>query len=112
MLENVTCFHPDFRLLGPMSDLSLITDHAGKNETPSISRDGTGEMSSLVTFLTQNCLCKKGLSSLNKSLSQRLLFDACLCHKTSFASQRIHKFNVYTPFSVSHFALCLDKTAP
>lgn len=43
-------------LLGPVSDCSLITDHAGKTETPPLSRDVIGEMWSLVTFLTQNSL--------------------------------------------------------
>lgn len=45
-------------LLGSVSDLSLIMDHAGKNETAPLSRDVIGEMWSLVTFLIQTYLCK------------------------------------------------------
>lgn len=44
--------------LGSVSDLSLIMDHAGKNETPPLSRDVIGEMWRLVTFLTQTYLCE------------------------------------------------------
>lgn len=59
-LENTKIWHAFIQIsefAWPVSDLSLITDYAGKNETPPFSRDVIGEMWSLVKFLTQNCLC-------------------------------------------------------